>query len=342
MKGRDLPPYVHRRKRDGVLLFRKRFGGRIVEFRLETQFPDGAKVPFSLHQEVERLLNDPAPVAPGQDVAAVIRHYHAHHSYRRLAPRTRADYDKRTAYFTDKLGKLHPRHIERRHVIAWLDAWAKKEGPHEANYRLRVLRLTLEHAINMGLIAAGANPAKGVSEVRYEKRDRKPWPDTKVAAFRAQYPYGTRERTIFELCLGTGQRIGDVLRMGWPDIEDGGICVRQNKTGKPLWVPLTPHLAAALDALPRRAVTIMTLANGSKPLSYRMAAQAMLSAREAIGAKDYDTHALRYTAAGELLKAGCSDDLISAVTGQSNRMVKHYTRHIRQRIHAIEAQKKRR
>lgn len=38
-RGRDLPKYITRRKRDGVLLFRKRDGKRIVEIRLETQFP---------------------------------------------------------------------------------------------------------------------------------------------------------------------------------------------------------------------------------------------------------------------------------------------------------------
>ncbi|KZY05227.1 MULTISPECIES: tyrosine-type recombinase/integrase [unclassified Sulfitobacter] len=342
MKTGGLPSYIHRRKRDGVLLFRKRVAGRIVEIRLETQFPKGAPIPFALHQERERLLNAPAPVAPGQTVSAVLRHYHAHRKYRDLAPRTRTDYDKRTEYIADKMGGLHPRHIERRHVISWRDAWAEKSGPHEANYRLRVLRLLLEHAIDMGLLAAGANPAKGVSEVRYEKRDRQPWPDTKVAAFRTAFDYGTRERTIFELCLGTGQRIGDVLRMGWPNIEAGGINVRQGKTGKLLWVPLTPHLAKALDALPRSDVAFLTKINGPGRLSYRMAAEAMRAARKAIEAEEYDTHALRYTAAVELCRAGCSDELIAAVTGQSQRMVEHYTRHVRQRVRATEAQKRRR
>lgn len=129
MKRNDLPPYIHRRKRDGVLLFRKKYSGRIVEIRLETQFPQGAPIPFALHQERERLLNEPVPVTPGQTLAAVIRHYHASRSYRDLAPRTRQDYDKRTGYLTEKMGKLHPRHIERRHVIAWRDAWPTRTAP---------------------------------------------------------------------------------------------------------------------------------------------------------------------------------------------------------------------
>ena len=39
----------------------------------------------------------------------------------------------------------------------------------------------------------------------------------------------------------TGQRQADVLRMGPGDIEDGGIVVVQQKTGKELWVPLHPN-----------------------------------------------------------------------------------------------------
>lgn len=333
MKGKVLPSYIHRRKRDGVLLFRKRVGGKIVEMRLETQFPEGDPIPFALHQERERLLNDPAPVAPGQDMSFVMRKYIASPAYRDLAPRTQLDYDKRLTYLREKLGHLSPKVIQRKHVIAWRDAWAAK-SPHEANYRLRVLRMLMERAIDYGLLSAGANPCSHVKELKYDKREREPWPQTKVAAFRKAYPYGTRERTIFELCLGTGQRIGDVLRMQWQHIEDGRIRVRQGKTGKRLTVPLTPHLSAALKAWPVTDLRILRL-------SYRQAAHAMLEARKALKAEAYDTHALRYTAAVELLLAGCTDEEIAAVTGQSVEMVQHYTRHVRQEARAIKAQEAR-
>ena len=73
--------------------------------------------------------------------------------------------------------------------------------------------------------------------------------------------------------------------------------------------------------------------------AYRSAAEAMREVRRAVGALDYDLHGLRYTAAVELLRAGCDDDLIAPVTGQSKRMVEHYTRHVRQKIRAEKAQK---
>ena len=45
----------------------------------------------------------------------------------------------------------------------------------------------------------------------------------------------------------TGQRQADVLRMGPEQIEDGGINVVQQKTGKKLWVPLHAALRSALE-----------------------------------------------------------------------------------------------
>jgi integrase len=257
MKGKDLPSYIHRRKRDGVLLFRRRYGGKIVEVRLETQFPEGDPIPFALHQERERILNDPAPVAPGKDLAAVIRHYFASPRYTDLAQRTQKDYDKHIAYFQKKMAHLLPRNVERHHVISWHSAWGKNETPHAANYRLTVMKILMEHAKDMGLLTKEMeNPAKGIKAIKYDKQDRKPWPQDKIEAYR-RVATG-RSLLVFEMCIGTGQRIADVLKMKWGDIQDGGIVLRQNKTQKDLWVPLTSPLSAALSITEKRSDIILT------------------------------------------------------------------------------------
>lgn len=332
MKRETLPPYVVRKR--GTLFFRRGARGKWIRF--EAQFPEGAQIPFALHQERERLLQQRAPVAGGRDVAAALRAYRASDKYRRLKPRTRKDYDAHIEYFAAKLGHLEPQHIERHHVIKWRDAWAAKETPHRANYRLRVLSIVMEFAKDMGLLKKGDdNPAKGVESVRYEKSDRQPWPDDKIAAFRATAT--GRTLLLFELCIGTGQRIGDVLRMQWGHVQDGGIWVTQGKTGKRLWVPFTQPLSAALAATERRSVLILTNHAGTGPWSYRGASQAMRAVREQIGALNYDIHGLRYRTAVELYLAGAGDDVIGAVTGQSRAMVEHYTRAVRQKVLALKS-----
>lgn len=147
---------------------------------------------------------------------------------------------------------------------------------------------------------------------------------------------------IFELCIGTGQQIGDVLRMCWEDIEGEGINVRQGKTGAFLWVPFTPHLAAVLAATDRVGDTICAWGKKGKPTAYRGAADLVMAVRRAIGAEKHDLHGLRYTTAAELAALGCSDALIMAVTGHKTQaMVAKYAGPVRQKTRAIEAQGRR-
>lgn len=333
MKGRDLPSYIVRDKR-GVLYFRK--GYRAPWIRLETQFPKGDPVPFALHQERERLLQQPRPVKGGPDVSAVLRYYRSGDKYRKLAARTKKDYEKHLTYFADKLGHLRPVNIERHHVIAWHQKWAKDNSPHFANYRLRVMSILMEAAKDMGLLKKGDdNPAHGISAIKYDQKEREPWPQDLITAYRAAAT--GRALLVFEMCLGTGQRIGDVLKMQWGDIESDGIRVRQNKTGSKLWVPLTQPLREALSATQRRSTFILTNQAATGPWSYRGASQAVRNVRVAIGALDYDIHSLRYSAASELLRAGADNETIGAITGQSAAMVKHYTRSTRQKVLAMKA-----
>lgn len=227
--------------------------------------------------------------------------------------------------------------MKRNDVIRLRDINA--DGPYFANYSLRVLRVLMEHCVGLDWIES--NPARGVQEIKTEKKERNPWPQGLLTAYREHCPLGTRERLVMELCIGTGQRIGDVLEMQWSEIQDGGFVVCQNKTSKELWVPIFPELQAALDTASRHSVFILTNERGVNRWSYRGASQAVRKVREQIGAVDYDIHRWRYNAACELVEAGCGDDLVASVTGQSPAMVLHYTKKDRQKFRAIQAQKMR-
>lgn len=332
MKGRELPSYVHRRKRDGKLLFRKRVGQKIIEISMQTQFPAGDPVPFALHQERERLLNSPAPVAHGSTVAHVIDRYERAPEFTGLAPRTKLDYRKHLDFLRAKIGHLEPKDIERHHVIQWRDTWAKT-SPHRANYRLRVLRIVMERAIDFGLLPTGGNRAKGVAEVKYERKERMPWPDELVDA--ARQAADDRTALLFELLLGTGQRIGDVLKMKWSEFDGEAISVRQGKTKASLWIPAPQMLLQALGKAPRRSVFILTNYAATGPWSYRGAADAMMKLRREVGAEAYDIHSLRYTATAELARVGLDDDQIMAITGhKTHRMVQLYAGAERQKARA--------
>lgn len=329
MTKRELPKHVYR-QRNGLYFQRRGWPSR--KFRNEFGTP-------GFWQEYAGILAGETPVrrVVTRNFSALVGDYRRSPRYRRLKPRTALDYDKYLDFFCAIMGDTNPANMKRKDVIRLRDVNAEKV--YFANYALRVLRVLMEHCVDLGW--RETNPAKGVPEIKTERSEREPWPRELLGVYRATCPLGTRERLVMELCVCTGQRIGDVLEMRWSDIQDGAFVVKQNKTGKELWVPILPELQAALDAASRHSVFILTNDQGTNRWSYRGASQAVRKVRESIGALGYDIHSWRYNAACELLEAGCGDDLIAAVTGQSPAMVLHYTKRVRQRIRAFQAQQKR-
>ena len=290
-------------------------------------------------KEYADILGGKKPHKPisNRNFVHLIADYHKSQRYTRLKPRTALDYDKYLNFFKERMGKANPAKMQRKDAIRLRDANADK--PYFANYSIRVLRVLMEHCVDIGW--RDSNPVRGVSEIKTQKAAREPWPRELLDAYRDACPVGTRERLVMELCVGTGQRIGDVLEMRWSDIQDDAFVIRQNKTGKELWVPILPELQTALNATKRNSLFIVTNQNATNRLSYHAASHSVREVRKQIGALDYDIHSWRYNAACELLEAGCEDDLIAAVTGQSPAMVLHYTKKVRQRIRAIRAQQMR-
>src|SRR6056297_3045878 len=329
MAKRELPKHVYR-QRNGIYFQRR--GWPSQKFESEFGTPE-------FWQEYSGILSqkDGPRRVIARNFGALIDSYRKSPRYRNLKPRTGLDYDKYLDFFVSIMGDVNPANMKRKDVIRLRDANADKV--YFANYSLRVLRVLMEHCVDLGW--RDNNPARGVPELKSEKREREPWPRELLEAYRANCPLGTRERLVMELCVGTGQRIGDVLEMRWSDIQDGAFFVRQSKTKKELWVPILSDLQTTLDAASRHSVFILTNERGTNRWSYRGASAAVRNVRERIGALDYDIHSWRYNAACELVEAGCSDDLVAAVTGQSPAMVLHYTKKVRQRIRAVQAQQKR-
>ena len=323
---KNLPAHVQTRK--GKYLYFVRRGWKTVRIYSEVGTPEFAA-------EYARILNGTPPPPPGRSFAALIGSYKRSYRFTKLAPRTKADYDKVLAFIQDRMGTLPADKMQRKDVVRLRDANARTVR--FANYCVQVLKVLFDHAMDEGW--RNDNPAKGVQLHQGQGEARKPWPNKMVEAFRAAAD--PRALLIFELCLGTGQRIGDVLRMRWDQIEEGGIHVRQGKTRKPLWIPFTANLSRVLADTPREGLTIITGPHG-RPLSYRQASYAVLHVRKLIGAEAYDLHGLRYTAASELAALGCSDELIMSVTGhQTHGMVAQYAGPARQKARAKEAQKRR-
>ncbi|SDW15799.1 tyrosine-type recombinase/integrase [Litoreibacter albidus] len=329
MAKRELPKHVYK-QRNGIYFQRR--GWPSQKFKNEFGTPE-------FWQEYADILacKDKPQRVIHRNFAALVSAYRKSPRYARLKPRTALDYDKYLDFFLSIMSEANPASMMRKDVIRLRDANAAK--PYFANYSLRVLRVLMEHCVDLGW--RETNPVRGVPELKTERAGREPWPRELLEVYRSTCKLGTRERLVMELCVGTGQRIGDVLEMRWSDIQGGGFVIKQNKTSKELWVPILPELQSALDAASRHSVYLLTNERGTNRWSYRGASQAVRNVRVKIGALGYDIHSWRYNAACELVEAGCGDDLVAAVTGQSPAMVLHYTKKVRQKIRATQAQQMR-
>jgi integrase len=155
--------------------------------------------------------------------------------------------------FRAKHGHRHLKDLQVTHLKAILGPMADKPGA--ANNLLKVLRVVLNFAVGEELIPR--NPALAVKRYKTRSEGFHTWTETEVAQFEAYYPIGSRPRLALELLLSTGQRRGDMVKMGWQHIEGDCIAVRQEKTDEPLLIPIDASLAAALKLLPRTNMTFL-------------------------------------------------------------------------------------
>jgi integrase len=153
------------------------------------------------------------------------------------------------------------------------------------------------------------------------------WTDEEIAQFEAHHPIGSKPRLAFALLLYTGQRRGDVIRMGRQHIKDGVLTITQQKTGTTVAVPVLPELRAAIDASAGTNLTFMVTERG-KPFPGHSFTHWFREHCDAAGLpKHCVPHGLRKAAARRLAEAGCTVHEIAAITGHTTlKEVERYTK----------------
>ena len=201
-------------------------------------------------------------------------------------------------------------------------------GAEAANSLLRVLRLMLETALSLRWVEV--NTARSVKKIRTKSSGFHSWTDAEIEVYEERWPAGSKQRLALALLLYTGQRRGDVVRMGRQHVADGMIFVRQSKTGKELHIPLLPALREALKTAPRDNMTYLMTAYG-KPFTAAGFGNWFRDACNAAGLRHCTAHGLRKAAARRMAEADCTAHQIAAITGQSLQEVQRYTRAVEQK-----------
>lgn len=142
-----------------------------------------------------------------------------------------------------------------------------------------------------------------------------------------------------DLALWTGQRQGDLLALSWTQVRDGWLNLRQGKTKARVDIPISPTLAAILEGIPKRAVTILTNSRGL-PWTEDGFRTSWGKASKSAGISNLHFHDLRGTAVVNLADAGCSVPEIASITGHTLKSVntileKYWTRTRTQAANAV-------
>src|SRR5262249_10322487 len=217
--------------------------------------------------------------------------------------------------------------LRRDHVVKLMSRLAGK--PHAANTLRRALRNLMRHAIDIGI--RGDDPTRDVKAIRVKSGGHHCWTDAEIAQFERCHPIGSRARLALALLLYTGQRRGDVIRMGGQHIRDGALYVKQEKTGVELIIPVHPNLAAIIAAAPRSHLTFVTTRQGG-PFHGSAFSRWFRNECDKAGLPHCSAHGLRKAAARRLAEAGCTAHEIGAITGHASLTeLVRYTRAVDQR-----------
>jgi len=241
--------------------------------------------------------------------------------YSKLSPSSKRNYRAILEKFCQKYGHLPVSQFSRRHASNMLAKLSNT--PEAANTLMKRLRLLLNFAVDIGMIPA--NPMVGMKGYKSEGEGYHDWTEEEIAQFIARHPLGTKAYLALMLMLSTGQRRSDAVRMGWGDVANGMIRVRQQKTGTPLMIPIIPALQAALADMPKGASTFLLTEYG-RPYSAAGFGNWMRDRCDEAGLSNCSSHGLRKACARRLAEAGCTHHEIKAITGhKTDAEVRRYT-----------------
>lgn len=279
---------------------------------------------------------------PAKDTwANLITSYLATPAFKCLSDGTRANYRRHCDAIREKNGNKSVKNFRRKHALAARDAlqdtWSK------ANERVAVLSILCKHAVDLEWI--NQNPVSDIPKLK--GGEYKAWPASKLKAFEecCEVTRAHTARTIYELAIGTGQRIGDCIKMKWTDFDGEFMAVVQEKTGAKIWVYCPERLQHFIASLPKTGAYILAK-NLTQPMDKRTVQKAVEEVRSGIGVMHGEArlvpHGWRYTAAKELAEAGCSDADIQSVTGhKTTTMAAKYRKQADQKLASKRAQQAR-
>ncbi|BDH46437.1 integrase [Salmonella enterica subsp. enterica serovar Choleraesuis] len=165
-----------------------------------------------------------------------------------LAPRTQKDYHQHQKKLLAVFGNMRADDIRIEQVRIYMD----KRGTvskNQANQELSSMSRVFGWGYERGYVKG--NPCKGIRKFTLADRDVY-IPDADYLAIYECAP--TEVRVAMEISYLCAARQGDVFDLRWSDINDEGIFIKQNKTGKKQIKSWSPRLRDAIELAIKKLV----------------------------------------------------------------------------------------
>lgn len=310
--------YVQEVQSGGRSYFYYRRDGR----RIRIDGEPGTSKFIENYQQINATFKRPALVVAEGTMNALIAEYRQSADYLGTEPTTKKTYNTYLERVREAFGPDPVASIRRKHILRLRDKYSAK--PAACNSIIRLVAKLMAFAVERDWIEH--SPATRIKNL--PTGEHQPWSDEEVEAFLANATPDLAH--VVAIGVYTGQRFGDCIKMLWSDFRDGGVYVKQQKTGAELWIPMHPDLAAWMAKIPRNGVTILTDKAGRSWTHDRFQSRFRTECNR-LG-MDVTFHGLRKTAAVRLAEAGCTNEETKAITGhKSDQVLAHYTKGARQK-----------
>ena len=255
--------------------------------------------------------------------AAIVSYYNASADFRGLADGTKRMRRAILERFREEHGDKRIAFLNQRALIAIL----ANRSPFAARNWLKTIRGLLRHAIMTGM--RQDDPSVGIKLRPVKSDGHHTWADDEIQRYEKQHPLGTRARLALALLIYTGQRRGDVVRMGRQHVRGGVLSLRQQKTGAQIDIPVIPDLQAALDAMPVTDHLAFLTTEAGQPFTAAGFGGWFRERCDEAGLQHCSAHGLRKAAATRLADRGATEHQLMAWFGwTSSREAERYTRRV--------------
>jgi integrase len=255
--------------------------------------------------------------APGT-VSAAIAAYYTHNSFTGFARGTQKMRRAILERFRREHGEKRLAAMQRPHVAKIIG----EKKPFAARNWLKTLRGLMQFAVEIGL--RKDDPTAGIEPAKAREGRIHTWTEEEIAAFEGCHPIGSRARLAMALLLYTGQRRGDVVRIGPQHVRGNILYLRQQKTGTDLSIPVHPILAGIIAASEISGLAFLLTGAGS-PFSSAGFGNLFREWCDEAGLPQCSAHGLRKATCRRLAEIGCSAPEIQAISGhKSLREVQRY------------------